>query len=207
VRRSNEDWLTELRDDGPSGEGARKDLRAALVAGLGRALGGRAAGEIEDFAQESLVRVLASLDAFHEDSRFTTWAMSIAVRTAWTELRRSRWKDVSLEALVASGAGAMGYEPPADEPAAEKVVERERVIAALERAIAEALTDRQRTVIVAELRGMPQAELCARLGTNRNALYKVSHDARRALLRALDERGFDAESVRFAFSGTGDHRG
>ena len=204
MQRTTERWLAELRDDSLSGEDARRELRAILVAGLGRALGGRAVEQIEDFAQDSIVRVLASLDGFRGDSRFTTWATAIAMRVAWSELRHARWKDVSVDELVEGGGEHAAGDARTDEPDTAKALDRGRVMAALERAIAETLTERQRTVIVAELRGMPQEELATRLHTNRNALYKVSHDARRALLRALEAGGFDAAHVRWAFSETGE---
>ncbi len=38
------------------------------------------------------------------------------------------------------------------------------------------------------------------LGTNRNALYKLLHDARKRMLRGLSEAGITAEEVREAFA-------
>jgi RNA polymerase sigma factor (sigma-70 family) len=195
--RSNEAWLCELRARGPEGEAARRDLRALLVAGLGRALGARADAQVEDFAQEALLRVLGQLDAFRGDSRFTTWALSVAVRVAYSEMRRARWKDASFEALVASDEGAEAGPEGAHD--AERSLARARALAALESAL-ERLTERQRTVIAAEMRGLPQDEIGRRLGINRNAVYKLGHDARRALLRALVADGFNAEDVGWAFS-------
>jgi RNA polymerase sigma-70 factor (ECF subfamily) len=46
---------------------------------------------------------------------------------------------------------------------------------------------------------MPQEEIAAQLGTNRNAVYKLCHDARRALQRSLAQAGYTADSVRWAF--------
>ncbi len=67
---------------------------------------GRAGGDfdpaaIEDFAQDALVKILGNLDSFRGESHFTTWAQKIAVRAAFTELRRKEWCDVSLQDLVA----------------------------------------------------------------------------------------------------------
>ena len=53
------------------------------------------------------------------------------------------------------------------------------------------LTPRQREVLVAiALNGVPLDVLAERLDSNRNALYKTLHDARRKLRAYLDERGF-----------------
>jgi DNA-directed RNA polymerase specialized sigma24 family protein len=53
--RSNEQWLEELR--GPEREKALADLRAILLRGLKSSLRGRAGADVEDFAQEAMIRV------------------------------------------------------------------------------------------------------------------------------------------------------
>jgi RNA polymerase sigma-70 factor (ECF subfamily) len=158
---------------------------------------------VEDFAQEAMLRILERLGdspsaggAFRGDSRFTTWALAIAMRVAFTELRRARWQDVPFEALVpAEEAGPSLAAAPADP---ERTLARARAVAVLEAGIAQ-LTERQRTVLVAELRGLPQDEIARRLGSNRNAVYKVAHDARRALVRALEAGGVTYEEVQWMF--------
>src|SRR5215211_2347079 len=100
--RTNEQWLAELR--GPNPDEALSDLYDLLVRGLRAALGGRAGGadaDIEDFAQEALLKITNNLDSFRGESRFTTWAMKIAMNVALTELKRRRWRDVSLQDLFA----------------------------------------------------------------------------------------------------------
>lgn len=94
--------MTELRTAGFEGDVARRDLQAALVAALRRALSGRNAAEVEDFAQDAMLRILGSLDTFRGDSRFLTWACSIAIRVAMSELRKARWRNVSLDRIDAS---------------------------------------------------------------------------------------------------------
>ena len=54
----------------------------------------------------------------------------------------------------------------------------------------------QRVAVVGELRGLPTSEIAARLGTNRNALYKLHHDARRKLRDGLVAAGYGAADVR-----------
>ena len=87
-------------------EKALVELRVVLVRGPRGALTGRAGGNfdpatIEDFAQDALVKSLGNLDSFRGESHFTTWAQKIAVRAAFTELRRKEWCEVSLQDLVA----------------------------------------------------------------------------------------------------------
>ena len=99
------DWPVALRaTDSGEQAAAVSALREVLHHGLRIALNGRSdvsAAHLEDFAQESLLRVLDRLDQFQGRSQFTTWAQAIALNVAFTELRRKRWRDVSLDALLA----------------------------------------------------------------------------------------------------------
>src|SRR3712207_1420789 len=99
--RTNEQWLAELRGTNP--DEALADLYDLLMRGLRAALGGRADGvdaNVEDFAQEALIKIVSNLDSFRGESRFTTWAKKIAMNVALTELKRRRWRDVSLQDLL-----------------------------------------------------------------------------------------------------------
>src|ERR671932_2067059 len=100
--RTNEQWLTDLRGSNPNE--ALADLYDLLVRGLRAALrsyGGGVEANVEDFAQEALIRITGNLDSFRGESRFTTWALKIAMNVALTELKRRRWRDVSLQDLLA----------------------------------------------------------------------------------------------------------
>lgn len=198
MARSNEQWRADLRSTGPAHEAALDDLRGLLLRGLNAGLSGWAEGaagdfaaQVEDFVQESLLKVLANLDAFEGRSQFTTWAHKIAIRVALTELRRRRWHDVSLDELTADTApGRMppGSADPHSDPGQQAV--RRDAWQCLRRVMDEELTDRQRTALMAvALQGMPLEEVARRLGTERNALYKLLHDARKRLKRRLAEAG------------------
>jgi RNA polymerase sigma-70 factor (ECF subfamily) len=180
-----------------------EQLRAILVRGL-RAVLARNVPEqadalAEDFAQDALVKILESLDTFRGDSRFTTWAQKIAVRIALTELRRKRWEDVSLDEL-ASDAGP-GLTPSSDsqsDPSDEAGLRL--IVAQVQTVMQEALSQRQLTAITAVMmHGMPLEEVARRMGTNRNALYKLLHDARKCMKRELTKRGFSPEEILESF--------
>ncbi len=196
--------MTELR--GPERDKALADLRTLLVRGLRYAMADRPAvteADLEDFAQEALLKILAGLDTFRGESRFTTWAQKIAVRVAFTELRRRRWKDVSLEDLVAPYS-ERDVTPAvlADEaPSPEQQVTQQTLLEMVQRLIAEELTDRQRQAMTAVIMGgMPLEEVARRMGTNRNALYKLLHDARQRLKRRMLARGLSPQDVLAAFA-------
>jgi RNA polymerase sigma-70 factor (ECF subfamily) len=194
--RDNAEWVRTMVLDGPAGDAARRDLRTLLVGGLRRALASRGVGEdvCEDFAQEALVRVRERLGTFRGDSRFTTWALSVATRLAFDELRHKRWKDVSFEALTEDAHAPVTFEPRA-EANQERGLARERVLGVLALVLEHGLTDKQRAVLSAELQGMPQSEIAAQLGMNRNALYKLAHDARKRVKAGLEEAGLFAADV------------
>jgi len=145
-----------------------------------RVLTARGADEdhCEDFAQERS-SAFASGSVGSEGERFTTWALSIATRIAFDDLRHKRWKDVSFDAMlegrVHRSCSSRGWRRRKN-----GARWRERVLRALADVIEGKLTEKQRAVLVAELEGMPHAEIAQRLGVKQNALYKLSHDARRA---------------------------
>ncbi len=198
--RGNDDWVRELQDAGEGGNRARRELRAVLVRGLRRVLASRGVAEdvCEDFAQEALVRVRDRIGSYRGESRFTTWAMAIATRIAFDELRHKRWKDVSFEAITADSGSGVTFEP-AETSSPEKRMLRERVLSQLQRVIEHELTDRQRAVLQAELAGMPQAEIALQLGMNRNALYKLAHDARKKVKLHLEAAGVKDLDVLWVF--------
>lgn len=199
--RDDGEWLRRLTLDGPAAEGARKDLRALLVTGLVRVLSKRgvAPDACEDFAQEALLKVQERLGSFRGESRFTTWALAIATRVAFDELRHRRWKDVSFDDVTARGSEPVSFEPRA-EVSPEDALARERVLVALRKAIEGELTPRQRAVLQAELEGMPQAEIALQLGMNRNALYKLAHDARKKVKSCLEASGITEVEALASFS-------
>jgi RNA polymerase sigma-70 factor (ECF subfamily) len=72
----------------------------------------------------------------------------------------------------------------------EAEAEQREVLHAVEDGIANALTPRQRQVLLAlAVNGVPIDVLADRLDTTRGALYKTLHDARRKLRRHLEECG------------------
>jgi len=201
--RDNATWLKNLRSDGSEQYSALSDLREALLRGLRRALSNRAVADeafLEDAVQDSLVRILDRLGQYEGRSQFLTWAISIAIHIAMSELRRRRWKDVSLEQAVADSNFMPERAIDADS-GPEVRLKRKAVFEKLHELIEHHLTERQRTALLAELKGMPLDEIARHLGSNRNAVYKLTHDARKKLKTGLEAAGFDAADIRTAMTG------
>jgi RNA polymerase sigma-70 factor (ECF subfamily) len=196
-------WLGELRGVGAERDAAIASLHELLlrasrfeVARRRPTLPHLRGNDLDDIALEAaddaLVSVLAKLDDFRGLSRFTTWAYKFALLEAAVKLRRRAWqgREIPVEPegwwRVASAAPTPGEE-----------AEHAELLAAIAEAISSELTPHQRRVLVAlALNGVPIDVLAERLGSNRGALYKTLHDARKKLRRHLAEAGFDLTAVK-----------
>ena len=203
MTESDINWPAALRSaDGVEQAAAVGALRHLLQNGLRVALSGRvevSEAHLEDFAQESLLRVLDRLDQFQGRSKFTTWAQAIALNVAFTELRRKRWQDVSLDALMADGERLAEPAMIADD-ALGADEDRARLVRVLREAIENDLTPKQRAAMLGELRELPFDQIVELLGTSRSAAYKMLHDARRALKQRLHEAGITGADIQKAFN-------
>jgi RNA polymerase sigma-70 factor (ECF subfamily) len=206
--RTNDQWLSELRAEGATKEAALADLRAIIARGLPFALSrwlSPASPQFEslteEVTQETLLRVLDQLHTFEGRSMFTTWVHKIAIRIALTELRRKRWQDSSLDELVDNEEILVSPRILEDSsPTPEQTAERADMLARIRRVIDEELTERQRrALIMLSMQGMPMEEATRRLKTNRNALYKLLHDARLRLRQRLQAEGLNVEEVFSSF--------
>jgi len=208
--RTNAQWLADLVADVDVRGMAIEDLRERLQRGiffyLSRErsdLADLAMEEVQqmaqDFAQDAVLRVLDNLQSFRGDSQFTTWAMKVGVRIAITELRRSHYRDYSLDTLTADGELAAPVSPAMnssvpDRP--EAATEKSDVLEKVDAAFNNDLTDRQRQALqLLMLDGLPLDEVAQRLDTNRNALYKLVHDARRKLRTSLEAQGLSPQYI------------
>lgn len=182
-------------------ESALAELRDLLFRGLRAGLSGRAGADeafLEDVVQTSLIKILEKLEHFQGRSRFSTWVITIALRTAFSHLRSKHWKTESLEQHQEEGnhlALQVGKELDPYQDTA-----RNHLIETLHHLIQAELTERQRVVLEADLKAEPQNVIAARLGIPRNAVYKLGHDARKALKRALERRGYRAEDIQAIFN-------
>jgi len=207
-KRKNEVWLSSLRSSGKKKQGALADLRQIISTSLPYALSKwispsdpRFEPLIQEVSQETLLRVMDRLDTFEGRSQFTTWVHTIAVRIALTELRRARWKEVSLDELQNGlDSSDQRREMPDQDTNVESTVEQSEMMGMMQNTMEEILTEKQLTALVAvAIHGMPIEEVAARMGSNRNALYKLLHDARLKLKNHFEERGISPANVIASF--------
>jgi RNA polymerase sigma-70 factor (ECF subfamily) len=198
--RTDEDWThdlmsedTALRDD------AVRDLCDMLLRGLSKSLSktGRVDDAfLEDIVQESSLKILEKLATFEGRSKFRTWAVTIAVRTAVSQMRKREWQNVSLDSVTAD----KGFDPQLAVNSFDQTDRRSNLLSKLKELIDSELTEKQWTAITAEIAGMPLPQIAEQLGSNTNSLYKLLHDARKKLRLGLEEAGITIDDVREAWA-------
>ena len=203
VDPESREWLESLKSSGARRDDAVARLHAILVRAARFEIARRRPGlphlrgdDLDDIANEAaddaLMSVLRRLDDFRGASRFTTWAYKFALYEAAVKLRKRAWqgREVPLEPEGWSLLSSDGLAPEAE-------AEQRELVETLQTAIEDALTPHQRRVLVAlAVNGVPIDVLAERLGTNRGALYKTLHDARRKLRRELSAKGFEPTEER-----------
>lgn len=191
----DEPWVDRLRsDDLVQRNAAIDELRRLLISSLKRTLSERYGTHlsIEDIVQESLLKILDSIDRFEGRSRFSTWAITVATRVGLTELRRRRYRDVSLDTTEGSTlVASLAAEPGTSNFDGE----RQRILKTLGEVIQDSLSERQRSAIRGTLDELPVEEIASRLGSSRNATYKLIHDARMRLRDAMLNAGITPDDL------------
>jgi RNA polymerase sigma-70 factor (ECF subfamily) len=195
-------WLRDLRAEDGTRDAAVARLHALLLRAARFEVGRRRValphvrgGDLDDLAvqaaDDALVSVLRRLDDFRGLSRFTTWAYKFALLESAVKLRKRAWQGVEtpVDDVDWSRFSSTTAEPDA-------AAEQGELLATLQHAIEEILTERQRRVLVAiAIDGVPIDVLADQLDTTRGALYKTLHDARRKLRAHLEDSGLAPESL------------
>jgi RNA polymerase sigma-70 factor (ECF subfamily) len=155
----------------------------------------------EDCAQDALMAILGRLGEFRGESRFTTWVYKFAINIALVAARREGGKRVPLDEVLRNGDAADRV-GAAEGPDPDGAALRTEAWGAIREAMRRELTERQRQALTAIVfDGIPLDELVRHWGSNRNAVYKVLHDARRKLKASLERRDLPVHEVLSLFSG------
>jgi RNA polymerase sigma-70 factor, ECF subfamily len=210
-------WVSALSGSGPAHHTALARLHELLLK-VGfletrrRGPAHRIAGpELDDIAHQAaddaMVSLLGKLDTFRGESRFTTWAYRFVVLEVSSKLGRhfSRHESVTLDEDAWDRLPArFGDDPLAN-------AQHSDLIAAVRRAVDEALTARQRELFVAiVVNGIPTEAMAVKLGASHGAVYKTVFDARRKIRAHLTAHGYldaDSKNADTTQSGNGARRG
>jgi len=197
---TNEEWIEALSP--PVDEQAVDILRKQLIQGLKPALHKYVDREldqfVEDVAQDALLKVLDNIDSFRGESKLLTWAMKIAVREGLTELRLKRYDDISIEDLKPNDESreVFSLSVASDETSPDRSLHESQLVEKVLQIINEELTDKQKKAINAlMIQGLPMPAVVKLMDTNRNALYKLVHDARLKIKTKLELEGIDPDKM------------
>lgn len=189
----------------PPEDEAVAELRLILVRGLRSSLSVYVDRDlehfVEDIAQDALLRILGKLDTFKGESSFASWAMKIAVRQGLSELRRKKWKDISLEDLAGMGDDRNRNDIRSEymtsssaEP--DQMTHESMIMKKVMEMIENELSEKQKMAINAlMIEGMPITVVADRMEVSRNTLYKLVHDARVKLKKKMMEAGMDPDEM------------
>jgi RNA polymerase sigma-70 factor, ECF subfamily len=192
------DWISALSGTGPAREAGLARLHELLVRVAAGELhrrevsSGITGPELDDLAHQAaadaMLAIIAKLDSFRGESRFTTWAYRFAVLEVSAKLGRHYWRRHPAASLDAGDwdrlPDRLGTDP--GEHAAHAAM-----ITAIRHAVDHELTDRQRRLFIAVvLNGIPLDAVVDKTGMTRNAVYKAIFDARRKIRAFLIANGY-----------------
>jgi RNA polymerase sigma-70 factor, ECF subfamily len=196
--RESADWVRSLKAGGDDHRAAVARLHALLL-GVARGeaarrratLPSRGIEEVDDLcvqaANDALAAVLAKLDGFRGTARFTTWASKFVILEVSSALRRHAWRHRKVEL----DDSVWDRLPDTAPPALQRLQNAELLVHGATKD-GEQLTERQRLVFQSvTMEDVPIDVLAERLGSTRGAIYKMLHDARGKLRRALADAGYE----------------
>jgi len=206
VQRTNEEWIRDLGSGSDNQSAAIEELsnvllRAALYT-IQRQLGNLAQFSqlevrqlAEDCAQDAVVTLLKHLPDFRGDSKFLTWAYKFAVNIGLTMARHEQWKGVSLDDLEDQPFPKdRAFEENLNGSSPELAAMRGEVWEILSATIRDELTEKQKLVIQWMIFDeVPMDVVVQHLDTNRNAVYKLLHDARSKFKKSLQAHGIGVD--------------
>lgn len=200
--RSNAEWIESLTL--PHDEKAIADLRTILIRGLKPALHKYKDREldsfVEDVAQDALLKILENIQSFRGESKFTTWAMKIAVREGLSELRRKKWNDVSISELTGlfgdDNSELADIRFASANPGPDREAHESMILETVLKIIKEELSEKQsRAISALMIYDIPISVVAEQMGLKRNALYKLIHDARLNLKKKMNQKGINPDDI------------
>lgn len=197
--QTNEEWISAIEP--PPDEAAIQQLRNFLIKGLKASLYKYVDRDLNDFvediAQDSILKILDKYDTFRGDSKFTTWAMKVAVREGYSELRKKKYEDISLEQYSSYDPDEKdAVEIEQNQAGPDQVTHESMLVEKVMTIMEEELTEKQKKVIqLLMVEQIPMTVVAEKMDSNRNAIYKLVHDARMKLKNRLEVEGINPEEI------------
>ena len=115
-----------------------------------------------------------------------------------TQLRRKRWKDISLDQYLVgqSERGDIFADTGASK---DEDHARTAIVDKMMFTLDNELTNKQRDALLAELKDIHQDEIAKHFGANRKLIYNLTQDTRKRLKQGLEAAGYGAADVQLTF--------
>ncbi|MFQ5342589.1 MAG: RNA polymerase sigma factor [Anaerolineae bacterium] len=217
-RRTDQEWLSDLRARGKAQQRAFADLGRYLFTVVYNYLCQRQAGvvrlqqldsaELEElargFAQDALQAVWEKLSTYEGRGKLTSWAATIAIRTAAYEIRKPYWRErrMSLPPAYNPDTNPEEWGGPNREWQAttdlspDARLQTAEILDLIETTLQQDLSERQRLAFVAQfIEDRTSDEIAEELNVSRNAVYMLIFEARKKIKRRLIEAGHTPEDV------------
>jgi RNA polymerase sigma factor (sigma-70 family) len=212
TRRTNEEWVAALGNDGRDGTDVRNDFTAAFE-DLGRYLyrvvynyllmrqdlpklrdlpDTELAELAHELVQESLERILLKLGTYAYRGKFRFWAAAIAKNIARRELDKAKWRyEVRIPESDDCGEDGIDFwdriAGAGNGLCPEQTVQFNEVLDVIRRIIDRYFTEDQRRAFVGRFgEGKKYREISAGLGKTMNRVYLLIFEARKKLKHGLE---------------------
>ena len=144
--------------------------------------------DAEDVAQDVLVQVVRKLDTFRGDSNVATWLHRVTVNAALAHRRKRALRDQreshdALELFASNGHHAQPVRPWSVTPDVQ--AERRETTELIEKAIADLPEVYRDVYVLADVEGLPNAEIAEMLELGLTAVKSRLHRARLLMRQAL----------------------
>ena len=140
--------------------------------------------ESDDVVEDALIRIHDAAPRFRGERGLKTWVLRIVANRCRDLLRRRKFSAGPPEDLDPLSASGLSHDPSVEW---EEGIDRERLLAALERAIDSLPPDQREAVVMRDRLGLPYEEAAEALGVSLPALKSRLFRARATLARKLAE--------------------
>ena len=160
---------------------------------------------ITDFSPDNILRHIGDADAMTiRDAPLPVQVLQAAPRLTVVSRHGVGYDNIPVDYCTSRGLPVTVVGSVNAVSVAEQTSQQAEVWALVRRVMEEELTPRQRQVLRAMVfEDVPLDEIVRHLGSNRNAVYKLVHDARRKLKAGLEARGYRVADILDLFGGPG----
>jgi RNA polymerase sigma-70 factor, ECF subfamily len=144
--------------------------------------------DAEDVVQRAFQRAFVSLEAFREDSTFSTWLTRVVINEALMLLRQRRMREPHHEGSVDTSKEDGGVQIADGRPTPEDVLCENEQRDKLREAIAKLRKSLRVVVLHRDVEGLTSAETAERLGLSISAVKARTFHARRFLKKHLERK-------------------